>query len=134
MQSVLRSIVSDRDEIFVSSFWNELFSLMGSELMRSSAFYPQTNGKSKVINNCVKTYLLCFFGDKPSGWYKWLPWAEYNYNTSFHTTISMSLFKIVHGREPPLFLPYEPNSTANFEVEKHLTQRDATLLELKEHL
>ena len=35
-----RSIVSDRDPLFVSRFWQTLFSLSGTKLRMSSAYHP----------------------------------------------------------------------------------------------
>ena len=37
---VQKSIVSDRDPIFVSEFWRALMAILGTRLMHSSAYHP----------------------------------------------------------------------------------------------
>ena len=44
------SIISDRDPVFISNFWEELFKLQGVELLKSTAYHPQTDGQTKVVN------------------------------------------------------------------------------------
>ena len=51
------SIISDRDPIFVSNFWWEFFKMTGSKLTLISAYHPQTDGQTKVVNRCVEQSL-----------------------------------------------------------------------------
>lgn len=78
------SIVSDRDRVFLSSFWKELFKLHGTTLKRNTSYHPQTDAQTENVNKGLETYLRCFVGSKPREWSKWLMWAEYSYNTSPH--------------------------------------------------
>ena len=57
-------IVSDRDPIFTSMFWVELFRLQGVELAMSSAYYPQSNGQTEVVNKSLEQYLRAIARDK----------------------------------------------------------------------
>lgn len=59
------SIVSDRDPVFTSKFWFELFKLAGVQLCMSSAFHPQSDGQSEVVNRIITMYMRCLAGDRP---------------------------------------------------------------------
>nr|XP_027190481.1 uncharacterized protein LOC113786664 [Cicer arietinum] len=48
LHDIPASILNDRDPIFVSSFWKELFKLQGTQLQMSILYHPQTDGQMEV--------------------------------------------------------------------------------------
>lgn len=102
LHGIPRSIVSDHDPIFLSSYWRELFKLTGTTLRMSSSYHPKSDGQTEVLNRCVETYLHGFSSDRPHGRNKWLPWAEYCYNTGFQSSAGSTPFEVVYGIPPPV--------------------------------
>lgn len=113
-----RSIVSDRDPIFISQFWENFFKLQGTKLCRSSAYHPQSDGQTEVLNRTLEHYLRCFVHDKPNSWSSLLHWAEFWYNMTYHGTIKMTPFQALYGYPPPSISMYIPVSTAVHAVAK----------------
>lgn len=79
-----KTIVSDRDIVFISNFWQEFFLLQHTRLQMNSTYHPQTEVQTEQVNQCLETYLRCFVELQPKHWVKWLPWEEWSYNTSYH--------------------------------------------------
>lgn len=129
-----RSIVSDQDKIFVSHFWNEMFRMQGTKLKRSTTFHPQTDGQIEQVNRCLKTYLRCFCHEQPNKWSQWMPWVEFWYNTTYHTSVNTTPFNVVYGRQPSPVISYRDNKTTNDSMEQQLIERDKQLLRRKENL
>ncbi|WVZ24525.1 hypothetical protein V8G54_003069 [Vigna mungo] len=105
-----KTIVSDRDKVFVSNFWQHLFKLSGTTLNMSTAYHPQSDGQSEALNKCLEMYLRCYTYASPKEWVKFLPWAEFWYNTAYHHSSGMTPFKVVYGREPPQLIQYSVTS------------------------
>ncbi|CAJ2652754.1 unnamed protein product [Trifolium pratense] len=129
-----KSIVSDRDKVFTSSFWQHLFKLQGTSLAMSSAYHPQSDGQTEVLNKGLELFLRCFTFNNPKSWYKALAWSEFWYNTALHTSIGMTPFKALYGREPPTLTRYEAQDSDPPALQEELKERDRILQQLKSNL
>lgn len=56
-----RSLIFDRDPLFISGFWQELFKLSGTRLKMSSAYHPQMDGQTKVLNRVIEQCCVPLF-------------------------------------------------------------------------
>ncbi|MCI20349.1 retrotransposon protein, partial [Trifolium medium] len=101
-----KSIVSDRDPIFLSKFWKELFRLSGTKLRMSTTYHPQSDGQTKIMNKALQQFLRSFVHNKPKEWGKYLHWAEWHYNTSVHIATGITPFQLVYGKPPPSLPQY----------------------------
>lgn len=72
-----KTIVSDRDRVFMSKFWRELFSLCGTKLAFSSAYHPEIDGQTEVTNRILETYLRHFVNDTPHFWFSIYHWRSF---------------------------------------------------------
>lgn len=100
----------------------------------SSAYHLETDGQTENLNKAVEHYLRCFIADNPKSWVDLLPWAKLSYNTSFHTSLGLTQFQAVYGREPPSILPYQSASDDPLVATDLLHQRDQVLAQQKLNL
>jgi hypothetical protein len=68
LHSLPSVIISDRDKVFTSAFWKQLFTLTDTTMNMSSSYHPQTDGQTERLNQCMETYLRCMTQACPSKW------------------------------------------------------------------
>jgi hypothetical protein len=129
-----RSIVSDRDRIFTSHFWKQLFQHLGTKLKFTTAYHPQTDGQSERVNQCLEMFLRCAVHDSPKQWRCLLPLAEFWYNSCYHTSIGCSPFHALYGHEPNFGAMPELESALESSAACVLTERATQLALLKKNL
>ena len=120
-----RSIVSDRDRRFLSSFWTELFEQLHTTLRFSTANHPQTDGQTERTNRTLEQYLRIFVRHRPNEWNSYLQLAEFSYNTSTHSALGFSPYYVVYNQHPSLPLDFllEPVQTRNDTVQHFVNDR-----------
>jgi hypothetical protein len=91
-------IISDRGSIFIARFWEQLHECLGTHLIRSSAYHPQTDGQMEQVNQIIEDMICaCVLTDGPK-WDKHLPLAEFSYNNNYQESIKMSPIEALYGR------------------------------------
>lgn len=129
-----KSIVSDRDKVFISQFWQAWFKHLKVDLKMSTAYHPQTDGQTEIVNKCLECYLRCMCGDAPKEWMKWLSLAEFWYNSNFHSAIQTTPYEVVYGQPPPVHVTYTMGDSKVALVDRTLTTREKAIDMLKFHL
>jgi transposase InsO family protein len=98
LHGVPKTIVSDRGLQFVSKFWEELHKSLGTKLLHSSTYHPQTSGQTKRVNQILEIILRACVLEFPHKWGDCLPLAEFSYNNSYQESIKMAPFEALYGR------------------------------------
>jgi transposase InsO family protein len=95
-----KSIVSDRDTKFIGHFWRTLWKKLGTNLVFSSAYHPQTDGQIEVVNRSLGNLLRSLVTEHHNSWDHILPQAEFSYNDLVNQSIGKSSFQVVYGVHP----------------------------------
>jgi transposase InsO family protein len=98
LHGVPKTIAPNRGSQFVSKFWEELHKSLGTKLLHSSAYHPQTSGQTERVNQILEDMLRACVLDFSQKWDKCLPLAEFSYNNSCQESIKMAPFEALYGR------------------------------------
>ncbi|POM68515.1 Reverse transcriptase [Phytophthora palmivora] len=93
--------VSDRDPRFTARFWQEVFTLLGTQFSMLTADHPQTDGQSERVNR-VLVDLLKSYAHSFHNWSDCLPMAEFAINNSVHASTGHTPFFVNAMRHPRL--------------------------------
>ena len=92
------SIVLDRDPRFTAHFYKSFQKAMGTRLMMSTAFYPQTDGQPERTIQVLEDMPRACVLDHKGSWEEQLPLVEFAYNNSYQASIQMAPYEALYGR------------------------------------
>ena len=92
-----KSIISNRDSRLISKFWFALWAKLDIELTKSTAFHPQTDGQTEVVNRMIIHILRIYHAKHPHTWDESLPYVQHSYNRALHSSIGNSPFEVCLG-------------------------------------
>jgi len=97
LHGIPKTIISDRGPQFTAHFWERMHKSLGTSLVRSAAYHPQTSGQTKRLNQVLEDMLrACVLSSKGS-WEAWLPLAEFSYNNSYQESVKMASFEALYA-------------------------------------
>ena len=122
------SIVSDRDSKFMSKFWHELHRALGTKLLMSTLFHPQTDGHSERAIHSIGQILRTTVSSDQRDWYPRIPLVEFTLNSSINSSSGFTPFKLNSGYMPWL-TPF-PTEDIKYQGVKEFAQRAQANLEI----
>lgn len=129
-----KTLVSDRDSVFLNQTWDEIMRLSGTELNFTTAYHLQSDGQTEVRNRGLEQYLRAFTLERPAKWTNFLPWAELALNCFYNAGLGMSPFKALYGRDLPSLVFAPPSAATPPSAAELITQRSELLVELRRNL
>jgi hypothetical protein len=98
LRGIQKTIIFDRGTQFVALFWEQLHECLGTKLIRSSSYHPQTDGQTERINQILEDMLRANILHFDNNWDKCLSLAEITYNNSYQGSLKMAPFDALYGR------------------------------------
>jgi hypothetical protein len=109
----------DMDAKFLSRFWRTLWFKLGTRLLFSTTYHPQTDGQTEVVNRTLSTILWVILKTNLKLWEECLPHIEFAYNRFVHSTTKVSPFQVVYCFNPRAsinLLPLPPLEMTYFDT------------------
>lgn len=128
------SLVSDRDPVFTSQFWQSVFRATGTQLRLSTAHHPETDGQTERVNQSIECYLRCFISAHPHYWSKWISLCEFWYNTNWHSSLGKTPFEVIYGRQPRYFGITATDRIASADIQAWLQDHSLVIASVRQHL
>src|ERR1700674_2328212 len=100
LHGIPESMTSDRGRQFASSLAQGFRTMLGIEGRLSTAYHPQTDGQTEIINKEVEQYLRRFTNFEQDDWADWLPIAEFAHNDHVSSSMQSSPFYLNYGQHP----------------------------------
>jgi hypothetical protein len=98
LHGIPKTIISDGGTQFVARFWEQLHECLGTKLIPSYSYHPQTEGQTGRINQILEDMLRASILHFDKSWDKCLSLAEFSYNNSYQASLKMASFDALYGQ------------------------------------
>ena len=120
-----KMIISDRDVLFTSTFWNHLNTLIGIKLKVLSVYHPQMDGATERANRTVTQMLRQCINPNQKDWVSKLPAIQFAINSARSESTGYAPFFLNNGQIPKAMVwnsasPMEYSNVQEFAQKKKL--------------
>ena len=112
LHGLAESIVSDRDSKFTSKFWQETHKLLGTKLLMSTSFHPQTDGASERAIRSIAQILRATVRPDQQDWSSKIPMVEFALNSAISSSSGFAPFELNYGHMPHINPGFTPTPSA----------------------
>ena len=99
------TLTTDCGTQFTAQFWSTLAELLNLESNLSTAYHPQTDGQTEIVNQWLDQYIRLYCDYSQDDWNSLLPVAELCYNNTPHRSTGTSPIRALTGSDLRLPLP-----------------------------
>ena len=99
LHGVPDSLLSDRDPRFTAHFWRSFWDQLGSKLVMSTAYHPQTDGQTERANRTLEEMLRHYVTWRQTDWDIHLPVLEIAVNNAQQSSTGFTPFYLNYGQE-----------------------------------
>jgi hypothetical protein len=100
LHGVPEVVISDRDPKFTGVFWQSVCCRLGTKQRLSTAYHPQSDGKTERANAVMEEVLRTLVGARQGDWSEVLGMVAFAVNTSVHESTGMTPFFANYGFNP----------------------------------
>ena len=125
-----QNIISNRDKLFTSKFWNTWTQQLGTKIKLWTAYPPRTDGQTKQTNQTLEQYLSHYINFKQNNGIDLLPLAQFAYNNYQHSTTRISHFYANYGKHPN----WDPNNNITTSTLEAATTKINKIVKLHKEL
>ena len=95
-----RQVITDRDIRWRGEFWKEICNKMGMTRSLTTAYHPQADGQTEVLNQSLEISLRSYIGPSRDDWAKYLDALALSYNSTPHTATGFTPAYLLRGYTP----------------------------------
>ena len=107
-----KQVISDRDTQWRNLFWKEVCEATGSQRALTTAYHPQADGQTEILNQTIEVAIRAFINQNRDNWSSLLPYLAFTYNNTPHTATKFAPSYLLYGFHPRTPLDFFTNESS----------------------